>query len=212
MTDATSRADISALLVEAAEEARIKSTASPPATLSLYFSLSISLSLSLYASLSLSILLSLSLYFSLSLYLSLSLSTSLSLSIDFSQGQKRYPKELLRQRFRVNFLVRFASKPLFYWVFCPRDAKCSENSLVLFVRCFGFVVLFWLVILSLYTNAATIPSSGHKCTILIPAHLVVSAPQIASVSKDPSGKMEPFCAFHLTPSLLSPSHFPIPNG
>ena len=30
-----------------------------------------------------------------------------------NQGQKRYAKELLRQRFRANFLARFASKPLF---------------------------------------------------------------------------------------------------
>ena len=64
-----------------------------------------------------------------------------------NQGQKRYPKELLRQRFlpnfRVNFLVRFASKPLFYWVV---PSNCSENSLVLFVRFFGFGVLFWPLI------------------------------------------------------------------
>ena len=55
------------------------------------------------------------------------------------QGQETYPKELLRQRFRVNFLVRFASKPLFYWLV---PSNCSENSLVLFVRLFGFGVLF----------------------------------------------------------------------
>ena len=42
--------------------------------------------------------------------------------------------------FRVNFLVRFASKPFFYWVV---PLNCSENSLVLFVRFFGFGVPFW---------------------------------------------------------------------
>ena len=41
--------------------------------------------------------------------------------------------------FRVNFLVRFASKPWFYWVV---PSNCSDNSLVLFVRFFGFGVLF----------------------------------------------------------------------
>ena len=43
--------------------------------------------------------------------------------------------------FRVNFLVRSASKPLFYWVV---PSNCSEDSLVLFVRFFGFGVLVWL--------------------------------------------------------------------
>ena len=42
--------------------------------------------------------------------------------------------------FRVNFLVRFASKPLFCW---GVPSNCSENSLVLFVQFFGFGVLFW---------------------------------------------------------------------
>ena len=37
--------------------------------------------------------------------------------------------------FRVNLLVRFASKRLFYWVV---PSKSSDNSLVLFVRFFGF--------------------------------------------------------------------------
>ena len=44
--------------------------------------------------------------------------------------------------FRVNFLVRFVSKPLFYWVV---PSNCSENSLVLLLRFFGFGVLFWLL-------------------------------------------------------------------
>ena len=44
--------------------------------------------------------------------------------------------------FWVNFLVRFFSKPLFY---CVVPSNCSENSLVLFVRFFGFGVLFWLL-------------------------------------------------------------------
>ena len=37
--------------------------------------------------------------------------------------------------FRVNFLVRFASEPLFYWVVL---SNYSEDSLALFVRIFGF--------------------------------------------------------------------------
>ena len=55
------------------------------------------------------------------------------------QGQKRYPKELLRERFRrtfgVNFWCDLPSRPLFYWV---EPSNYSENSFVLFVR------LFWL--------------------------------------------------------------------
>ena len=51
---------------------------------------------------------------------------------------------------RVNFLVRFASEPLFYWVVTGNPPpNCSENSLVLFVRFFGFVGLFWLPIINL---------------------------------------------------------------
>ena len=55
--------------------------------------------------------------------------------------QKRYPKELLQQRclpnFRVNFLVRFASKPLFYWV--------AGDPLELLRKLFGAVrAIFWL--------------------------------------------------------------------
>ena len=40
--------------------------------------------------------------------------------------------------FRLNFLVRFPSNPLFYWV---APSNCSENSLVLFVQLFGFGIL-----------------------------------------------------------------------
>ena len=62
---------------------------------------------------------------------------------DPSQGQRRYPKELLATKilpnFRANFLVRFASKPLFYWIV---PSNCSENSLVLFVLFFYVRVLF----------------------------------------------------------------------
>ena len=42
--------------------------------------------------------------------------------------------------FWVNFLTRFASKYLFYWVV---PSNCSENSLAQFVRFFGFGVLLW---------------------------------------------------------------------
>ena len=41
---------------------------------------------------------------------------------------------------QVNFLARFASKPLLHWVV---PSSCSENDLVLSVRFFGFGVLFW---------------------------------------------------------------------
>ena len=44
---------------------------------------------------------------------------------------------------RVNFLVRFASKPLFYWIMTSNPSNCSENSLVLFARIFGFMGPFW---------------------------------------------------------------------
>ena len=44
--------------------------------------------------------------------------------------------------FLVNFLVQFASKPLFYWVVPSALENCSENPLVLFVRVFVFGVLF----------------------------------------------------------------------
>ena len=61
----------------------------------------------------------------------------------FSEGQKRYPKELLRQRFRRTFgwtfWCEFASKPLFY---CVVPSNCSETFLVLFVWFFGFGFLF----------------------------------------------------------------------
>ena len=42
----------------------------------------------------------------------------------------------------MNFLVRFASKHLFYWIM---PSHCSENSLVPFVRFFGFGVLSLLL-------------------------------------------------------------------
>ena len=40
---------------------------------------------------------------------------------------------------RVNFLVRFASTPLFYWEMTLTPSNCSEDSLVLFARIFGLV-------------------------------------------------------------------------
>ena len=43
--------------------------------------------------------------------------------------------------FRVNFLVRFASKTLFYWV---APWTCSQHVLLLFVRLFGFGVFFFV--------------------------------------------------------------------
>ena len=55
--------------------------------------------------------------------------------------------------FRVNFLVRFASKPMFYWVNGPvTPSNRSENSLALFVRFFGFGVLFGLLTLTPRVN------------------------------------------------------------
>ena len=54
------------------------------------------------------------------------------------------PKNLCDKDFAklsgVNFLVRFASQPLLYWVV---PSNCSEHSVVLFVRFFCSGVLFW---------------------------------------------------------------------
>ena len=58
------------------------------------------------------------------------------------QGQQKVPQRTCATKilpnFRENFLARFVSKPLFYWVV---PSNCSENSLVQFVRLFGFEVL-----------------------------------------------------------------------
>ena len=59
--------------------------------------------------------------------------------------------------FRLSFLVRFASKPLFHWVI-PSD--CSENSLVPFVRFFGFVSRSWPLIV-LCDGVVTITCRRH---------------------------------------------------
>ena len=65
----------------------------------------------------------------------------------FLSGTEKVPQRTCATRilpnFWVSFLVRFASKPLFYWVV---PSTCSENYLVLFVRFFCFGVLFWLLI------------------------------------------------------------------
>ena len=61
----------------------------------------------------------------------------------FCSGTEKVPQKTFATKmlpnFRVNFLVRFASKSLFYWVL---PSNCSENYLVLFVRFFGFGVPF----------------------------------------------------------------------
>ena len=61
----------------------------------------------------------------------------------FGSGTEKVPQRTsatkILPNFRVNFLARFASKPLFYWVV---PSNCSENYLVLFVRFFDFGVLF----------------------------------------------------------------------
>ena len=70
------------------------------------------------------------------------------------------PRNLCNKDFaehRVNFLVRFASKPLFYWVV---PSNCSEISLVLFVRFFGFGVLFWLLIILILGREKAITTSN----------------------------------------------------
>ena len=58
-------------------------------------------------------------------------------------GKEKVPQRTCATKilpnFWLNFLVRFASKPLFYWVV---PSNCSEKSLVLFVHFFGFGVLF----------------------------------------------------------------------
>ena len=70
-------------------------------------------------------------------------------SSEYLSGTEKVPQRTFATKsspiFRVNFLVRFASKPLFYWIV---PSNCSENSLVLFVRFFGYGVLFGL--LSIY--------------------------------------------------------------
>ena len=57
-------------------------------------------------------------------------------------GTEKVPRRTFATKispnFRVNFLVRFASTPLFYWVV---PSTCSDNSLVLFVRFFRLGVL-----------------------------------------------------------------------
>ena len=53
------------------------------------------------------------------------------------RNRKGTPKNFatkISPNFRVNFLVRFASRLLFYWV---APSNCSENVLVLFVLFFG---------------------------------------------------------------------------
>ena len=59
------------------------------------------------------------------------------------RGPKRYPKELVWQRFYQTFawniLVRFASKPSFYWVV---SSNCSETCLVPFVQFSGLGFFF----------------------------------------------------------------------
>ena len=68
---------------------------------------------------------------------------------ELSWGQKKVPQRncvtKILPNVRVNFLVRFASKPLFCWVMTGNPSNCSENSLVLFVRFFGFVGPFRLL-------------------------------------------------------------------
>ena len=77
----------------------------------------------------------------------LSLQISCHFSPDDLQGRERYPNLTFATKiwpnFRVNFLVWFASRPLFYWIV---PSNCPEKSLVLFVRFFvAFGVLFWLL-------------------------------------------------------------------
>ena len=44
---------------------------------------------------------------------------------------------------RVNFLVRFASEPLFCWIMTSDPLELFRNSLLLFARIFGFVGPFF---------------------------------------------------------------------
>ena len=66
--------------------------------------------------------------------------------VETCQGQRRYPKELLRQSFRRTVAWTFwrdlPQNPCFIWIV---PSNCSENSLVLFVRFLGFGILFWLL-------------------------------------------------------------------
>ena len=68
-------------------------------------------------------------------------------NLRFCSGTEKVPQRTcvtkILPNFRLNFLVRFASKPLFYWVV---PSNRSVNSLVLFVQFFGFGVLSWPLI------------------------------------------------------------------
>ena len=73
-----------------------------------------------------------------------------------TSGTEKVPQRTcaakIMPNFRVNFLVRFV-KPLFYSVV---RSKCSESSLGLFTRIFGFGVLF----LPLNTSARPLNNAG----------------------------------------------------
>ena len=57
----------------------------------------------------------------------------------YDSGTEKVPQSTCATKtlpnFRMNSLVRFASKPLFYWLV---PSNCSESSLVLFVQFVGF--------------------------------------------------------------------------
>ena len=77
-------------------------------------------------------------------------------AIPYIRDRKGTPKSFAT-KISPNFLVRFASKPLFYWGFLPSNH--SENSLVLFVRFFGCGVLCWLLTLSKTTERGAVHTS-----------------------------------------------------
>ena len=70
--------------------------------------------------------------------------------------QRTFATKIL-PNFWVNFLVRFASKPLFFLGSAP---NCSDSSLVLFAGFFGFGVLLALEIFQQH-NMLYLPRFGH---------------------------------------------------
>ena len=86
------------------------------------------------------------------------------------KGTQRTCATKILPNFRVNFLVRFASKrflnPLFY---CAVSSNCSENSLVLFVRFFGFGVPFWPLIILALTMSGLLAKvwSARPCNTIL---------------------------------------------
>ena len=100
--------------------------------------------------------------------------------------QRTFATKIL-PNFRVNFLVQFASKPLLYWVV---PSNCSENSLVLFVRFFGFGVLFpplsmcWVYAVFCRDEAISVISEDNATSIVCSAFTASTGSRSATASSD----------------------------